>query len=87
MSGFFKVPNPVNEPVKTYVPGSPERTELQNTLKALKSQQADIPMYIGGDEVRSGKKVAIHPPHEIGHTLGHFHAGDESHVHGAIDAA
>jgi 1-pyrroline-5-carboxylate dehydrogenase len=73
--------------VHSYAPGSAERKALQKILKSLKSEQVDIPMFIGGDEVRSGKKVAIHPPHEIGHTLGHFHAGDESHVHLAIDAA
>src|SRR5687767_2819579 len=87
MSGFFKVPNPVNEPVKTYVPGSPERTELQNTLKALKSQQADIPMYIGGQEIRTENRKPLSPPHEHRHILGHFHEGDASHVRQAIDAA
>lgn len=85
--GSFSYPIPVNEPVHTYAPGTAERKALQQTLKSLKKEQADIPMYIGGDEVRSGKKIAIHPPHESGHTLGHFHAGDESHVYLAIDAA
>jgi len=85
--GTFSYPMPQNEPVHSYAPGSAERKALQQTLKALKKEQADIPMYIGGNEVRSGKTVAIHPPHEISHTLGHFHAGDESHVHMAIDAA
>ena len=87
MSGFFKVPTPVNEPVKTYVPGSPERIELQNTLRVLKSQQADIPMYIGGREVRTENKKSLAPPHEHRHVLGHFHEGDASHVRQAIDAA
>ena len=85
--GTFSYPMPVNEPVHSYGPGTAERKALQKTLKELKKEQADIPMYIGGDEVRTGKKVAIHPPHEIGHTLGHFHAGDESHVKQAIEAA
>ena len=44
-------------------------------------------MYIGGKAVRTGKKIAIHPPHEIAHTLGFFHAGEEKHVHQAIDAS
>ncbi|HEX6333363.1 MAG TPA: aldehyde dehydrogenase family protein, partial [Flavisolibacter sp.] len=86
-TGYFSYPMPVNEPVHTYAPGTPERTALKKTLQELKSQQADIPMYIGGDEVRTGKLQAIHPPHEKAHTLGHFHAGDESHVRQAIDAA
>jgi 1-pyrroline-5-carboxylate dehydrogenase len=85
--GYFNYPMPKNEPVLDYAPGSKERELLQKTLKELKSQQMDIPMYIGGDEVRTGKKTAIHPPHETGHTLGHFHAGDETHVKHAIDAA
>jgi 1-pyrroline-5-carboxylate dehydrogenase len=85
--GYFNYPMPVNEPVLNYAPGSKERETLQKTLKELKSQQMDIPMYIGSEEVRTGKKTAIHPPHETGHTLGHFHAGDESHVKQAIEAA
>ena len=85
--GYFNYPLPQNEPVLNYAPGSKEREILQNTLKELKSQEMDIPMYIGGEEVRTGKKSAIHPPHEIAHTLGYLHAGDESHVKQAIDAA
>jgi len=87
MSGFFKVPTPVNEPVKTYVPGSPERIELQNTLRTLKSQQADIPMYIGAQEVRTNNKKPLSPPHEHQHILGYFHEGDAGHVQQAIEAA
>src|SRR5215213_7174587 len=85
--GYFNYPLPQNEPVLNYAPGSKERETIVKTLSELKSQQMDIPMYIGGDEVRTGKKVAIHPPHEIAHTLGHFSAGDESHVKQAIEAA
>lgn len=78
---------PVNEPVNGYAPGTPERKALKQTLAELKGQQMDIPMYIGSEEVRTGKKQAIHPPHETAHVLGHFHVGDESHVRQAIDAA
>lgn len=85
--GYFSYPLPANEPVLTYGPGTPERSALKKALKELKSEEADIPMYIGGKQVRTGKKVAIHPPHETAHTLGHFHAGDESHVREAIEAA
>jgi len=85
--GYFNYPMPPNEPVLNYAPGSPERETLKSTITELKKQQMDIPMYIGAEEVRSGKKQAIHPPHEIAHTLGYFHAGDESHVRQAIDAA
>ena len=85
--GYFDYPMPQNEPVLNYAPGSPERKKLQETLAELKKEEADIPMYIGGKEVRSNKKQAIHPPHEISHTLGYFHAGNEKHVNQAIDAA
>jgi 1-pyrroline-5-carboxylate dehydrogenase len=87
MSGFFKAPTPVNEPVKSYAPGSPERAELKQALQDLKSRQADIPMYIGGQEVRTGNKKPLNPPHEHQHVLGYFHEGDASHVQQAIDAA
>ncbi len=85
--GYFSYPLPANEPVLTYGPGTAERKALKAALKELKSEEADIPMYIGSEQVRTGKKVAIHPPHETSHTLGYFHAGDESHVHKAIEAA
>ncbi len=85
--GYFSYPLPVNEPVLSYAPGTPEKAALKKTLAELKKKEIDIPMYIGGKAIKTGKKVAIHPPHEIKHTLGHFHAGDEKHVTLAIDAA
>lgn len=78
---------PVNEPVLSYGPGSPEKKRLKEVLAELKKQEADVPMYIGAKEVRTNKKVAMRPPHETSHVLGHFHAGEEKHVHQAIDAA
>ncbi|WP_439184043.1 L-glutamate gamma-semialdehyde dehydrogenase [Carboxylicivirga taeanensis] len=85
--GIFQVPPAVNEPIKSYAPGSPERAELKKMLEELRTQEIDIPMFIGGEEVRTGDKKRIHPPHEIKHTLGYYHQGDETHVHMAIDAA
>ena len=85
--GTFSYPMPVNEPVLNYGPGSPEKKRLKEVLAELKSQEADVPMYIGSKEVRTNKKVAMHPPHEKAHTLGYFHAGEEKHVHLAIEAA
>src|SRR5688572_29551021 len=85
--GTFSYPAPVNEPVNTYAPGTPERARLKATLAELKSEEIDIPMVIGGKEVRTGKTVAVHPPHELAHTLGHFHLGDRDHVQRAVDAA
>ncbi|HVG14770.1 MAG TPA: aldehyde dehydrogenase family protein, partial [Chitinophagaceae bacterium] len=85
--GYFSYPLPINEPVLNYGPGSAERTELKNTIEELKNQSVDVPLYIGGKEVRTGKLHAIRPPHEISRVLGHFHEGDRSHVEEAISAA
>jgi 1-pyrroline-5-carboxylate dehydrogenase len=85
--GIYKVPAPVNEPVKQYASGSAERKELQAMLKSLRSQQLDIPMYIGGKEVRSGNTVRLAPPHDHQHTLGFYHKSDKNHIQQAIDAA
>lgn len=86
-NGYFYFGQPVNEPVRSYAPGSADAENLKKAIAELKSQQRDIPMYINGKEVRTGDKKEIRPPHETGHLLGHFHAGDESHVQQAIDAA
>lgn len=85
--GVFNVPTPVNEPIKSYAPKSPERAELQKMLAHLRSQELDIPMYIGGKEVRSNNKSRLAPPHDHKHTLGHFHKSGKEHVQQAIEAA
>ncbi len=85
--GYFNYPMPVNEPVLSYAPGSPEKLALKKALADLKKKTLDIPMYIGGKAVRTGKKVSIHPPHEIKHVLGHFHVGNKQHVDQAINTA
>jgi len=85
--GFFNVPTPANEPVKEYRPGSPEREALKQAISEFRSQETDIPMYIGGRQVRTGRKLRISPPHDHQHTLGYFHEGDAEHVRQAIDAA
>lgn len=85
--GVYAVPTPINEPVKSYAPGSPERAELKKMLNELRSVEMDIPMYIGGKEVRSNNKSRIAPPHDHQHTLGHFHKSSKEHVQQAIDAA
>ncbi len=86
-NAFFQVPKPINEPVKGYAPGSPERAELVKELNRLKQTQQDIAMHIGGQEVRTGRTISLHPPHDHQHVLGQFHEGDASHVTQAIDAA
>ncbi|MCH8319244.1 MAG: aldehyde dehydrogenase family protein, partial [Bacteroidetes bacterium] len=85
--GFFNVPTPENEPVLSYAPGTKERDELKAALKEARSKEIDIPMFIGGKEVRTGNTVKISPPHDHKHFLGHYHAGDASHVKAAVDAA
>src|SRR3569832_1659446 len=80
-------PFPANEPVLSYAPGSPERSRLKAVLGELKGQTADVPMTIGGKEVRTGDTVAIRPPQEIAHTHGHYHKGNRSQVEQAIQAA
>jgi len=85
--GVFNVPTAHNEPVKSYAPGSPERVALKNTLAEMRAQELDIPMYIGGQEVRSEKKVRIAPPHDHQHTLGYFHKSEKKHIEQAIEAA
>ncbi len=86
-NAYFHYNEPKNEPVLNYAPKSAERIALQKAIADLKSQTRDIPMYINGKEVRTGDKKEIRPPHETAHLLGHFHAGDASHVTQAIDAA
>ena len=85
--GTFSYPLPTNEPVLNYAPNSAEKLALKKTLAELKATEIDVPMYIGNKEVRTNKKIAMHPPHEIKHVLGYFNAGDENHVQQAIDAA
>jgi 1-pyrroline-5-carboxylate dehydrogenase len=85
--GTFSYPLPANEPVLSYAPGTAEKKRLKEVLSELKSTTIDVPMYIGAKEVRTGKKVAIHPPHQRKHVLGYFHQGEEKHVQQAIDAA
>ncbi len=86
-NGIFNVPQPINEPILNYTNGSTEKIALKAALKSAKSYTADIPMVIDGKEVRTGNKIAIHPPHEIRHLLGYFHKGETKQVNAAINAA
>ncbi len=86
-TGFYNVPKAVNEPVKSYAPNSPERKELLATYKKMYNEKVDIPFYIGGKEIRTGKTVSIHPPHDHKHTVGHFHTAEKSHIEEAVNVA
>jgi len=85
--GNFKIPQPINEPVLNYIAGSSEKQAVKEALKQAKSQEIDVPMYIGSEKIRTGKKVKMSPPHDHQYVLGHFHEGGASHVHDAIEAA
>jgi 1-pyrroline-5-carboxylate dehydrogenase len=86
-NGFYNVPLAVNEPVKGYAPGSPERTELLAEYKRMYNSTIDIPMYIGDKEVYTNDKRNMTPPHEHKHVLGTFNYGGEKEVKDAISAA
>lgn len=87
LKGFFNIPKPVNEPVLNYGPHSLERAMLKQALQEARAQEADIPMYIGNQEVRTSTKLAIRSPHDHKHVLGYFSEGDANHVNQAIEAA
>ena len=80
-------PDPVNEPVKSYAPGSEERTSLKHFLHCLKDNHLEVPAFIGGQEVYTGDTADIRPPHEHAHKLGVAHNCTTLHVEQAIRAA
>src|SRR6185436_10588012 len=86
-NAIYKVPVAVNEPILNYAPGSKERDELKKAIAEMRSKVAEVPMYIGGKEVRTDKKAKLSPPHDHQHVLGNYSVGDASHVTMAIDAA
>ncbi len=86
-TGFFKVPNPQNEPINSYAPNTPQRVALQAKLAEMRSQIIDVPMYIGAEEVKTNKKLPLTPPHDHQHILGYYNEGDASHVNKAIETS
>jgi 1-pyrroline-5-carboxylate dehydrogenase len=85
--GFFNVPTAINEPVKTYAPGSPEKAELLAMYKTMFNSNIDVPMHINGKEVRTGKTKNITPPHDHKHVVGQYHTAEKKHVDEAISTA
>ncbi|MBI4061592.1 MAG: L-glutamate gamma-semialdehyde dehydrogenase [Elusimicrobia bacterium] len=83
----FSVPKPVNEPVLSYGPGSPERAKFFARLNAMKSKAVDIPMFIGGEEVRVGRKVEVRSPYDHGQLIARYHDGGPAEARKAIAAA
>ena len=81
------VPKPLNEPILSYGPGTKERIALKNRIKELKSQKIEIPLIIGGKEVKTGNLAEIRVPHDHQHLLGHDHLAGAKEVNMAIDSA
>jgi len=86
-NGVFHIPQPANEPVLDYAPGSPEREELRTKLNELSSTGTDVPIIIGGEEIRNGKPVNILCPHNHKNVLGTCFQGNALDVNKAIAAA
>src|SRR3712207_417336 len=86
-AGVRRVPPPINEPNKTYASGSPERTELKARLKSMAAEKIDIPIIIGGHEIRTGKLEKTVMPHDHSHVLAEYHVAGPEHVEQAIAAA
>ncbi len=85
--GFYNIPEPKNEPIKSYAPGTPERAELKTALADLKARKLEVPMIIGGKEVKTNETVKMTCPHDHGHELGHYYRGGAKEIEMAIDAA
>ena len=87
IAGMTRVPPPVNEPNLAYLPGSPERVALKDRLKSMAAERIDIPVVIGGREIRTGRTHQAVMPHDHQHVLADWHAADPEHVHEAVAAS
>jgi 1-pyrroline-5-carboxylate dehydrogenase len=87
MNGVIRVPDPVNEPVKSYAPGTPERASLKSRLGELRATELEIPLIIGGEEVRTGRLGTCVIPHAHGRVLARYHKAGRAEVERAIAAA
>lgn len=86
-NAYFKVPNPINEPIKNYSPGSPERKELEKKLAEMRSKKIEVPLIIGGEEIKTGNTEEMRAPHNHSHILGVYHKAGKKEVDMAIEAA
>ncbi|SDR67244.1 delta-1-pyrroline-5-carboxylate dehydrogenase [Gillisia sp. Hel1_33_143] len=85
--GFFQVPTAINEPIKSYAPGTPEREEVLNTYKEMWNTKMDVPLYIGSEEIKTGDTMGMRPPHDHKHDLGSFHLAEKKHIEKAISTS
>ena len=72
-NGHRRVPPPVNEPIRSYAPGSPERASLKARLKTMAAEKVEIPLFIGGKEIRTGNTGKSVMPHDHQHVLAEYH--------------
>jgi len=86
-TGFFKVPKAKNEVVKSYIPGSRERDEIQKTYKEMINSFTEVPMYINGKDVKSENKKQISPPHDHQNIVGEYYIAEPKHIDDAIESA
>ena len=86
-NAYFKVPEPFNEPILSYAPGTPERVELKKKLAEMESTEIEIPIIIGGKEIKTGNTVEITEPHNHEIKLGFYHKAGEKEVNMAVEAA
>ncbi len=87
LKGFFNVPKAVNEPVKSYAPGSPERAKVAETYKTMWNAQVEVPLYIGSEEIKTGDTKKMSAPHDHQHIVGVYHQADRALVEKAITEA
>ena len=83
-NGIPRVPEPVNDFNRSYLPGSPERAELKKRLKEMAAERVDIPVVIGGREIRTGRTQPVVMPHNHRHVLGEWHAAGPEHGNGDV---
>ena len=85
--GFFNVPTPVNEPVKSYAPGSKEREEVLAAYNTYFNSQTEVPLYINGKDIKTDNSRTMSPPHDHQHIVGKYYLAEKSHVEEAISTA
>ncbi len=85
--GFFEVPIAVNEPIKGFAPGSPERSEVLDAYKKMYNSTIDVAMYINGEDVKTGDTGTMSPPHDHQHIVGTYHKAEKKHIDSAISTA
>ena len=86
-NAFFKVPAPVNEPILSYAPGSPEKAALKSWLTRMQAEEIEVPLFIGGEEIKTGDVAEMRAPHDHSIKLGVYHKAGEKEVKLAIEAA